>query len=529
MLNTIINRKVMKTMTKQKSNIIIFMVDQLSAKWLESACNGVSKVPNINGLKEKGIEFTHAITSNPVCCPARATIATGMTSRGHGVLENGYYLDPELPTFMKDLQKNGWRTGAFGKLHLESHEMGPYNDYNKYGYDVVYNTEDQRAGAWLDWVEKQYPEYYEAALATVWPLDIKTHREYGKDKKNLNEMAAKARSNINLATEDFPKNKWGAYTTPFPEEVTQSAWITQHATQFIKQTQQDIPIYAHISYVAPHGPYCPPANYMKNVDVDKIPEPVPAEWYKDKNAPKYFMDRHPEKDDWLYKRHLYFADISFLDKQLGDVIDALEESGRLDNTYIFFLADHGDLLADHGFYRKEERHYDACIRVPFIVSGPNLKQGVKCEALVQLEDICPTIYDIADMKIEEPPVDKNLKIKNEEIKMFHGNSILELCRGKKPNNWREGAYVESYNSIFSMDLGDWARTIRTDHYRYTYYAKGNGEQLFDLLNDSDEINNVVKDPEYKVIRQQLREQLLECIIMQDYPKTRRSLYKFGAH
>ncbi len=153
----------------EKSDIILFMVDQLSAKWLESAWEGVCPAPNIEKLKEMGTAFPHCFTSNPVCCLARATISTGLTTRGHGVLENGYRLEPELPTFMKVLQKHGWRTGGFGKVHLKPHYAGLYPDYKPYGFDVTHITEDPRGGEWLDWVEKIHIGHYEAALATIWP------------------------------------------------------------------------------------------------------------------------------------------------------------------------------------------------------------------------------------------------------------------------------------------------------------------------------------------------------------------------
>ena len=88
-------------------NIIFFMVDQLAAKWLEAAMDGICDLLNIQRLKSQGASFTNAITSNPVCCAARSTLATGLTARGHGVIENGYQLAPALPTFLRMLQVGG--------------------------------------------------------------------------------------------------------------------------------------------------------------------------------------------------------------------------------------------------------------------------------------------------------------------------------------------------------------------------------------------------------------------------------------
>ena len=165
-------------MPTESPNIVFFMVDQLSAKWLEA---GVAPTPNIDRLRARGTTFTRTFANNPLCCPARATLATGLTVRGHGVLQNGYELNPALPTFMQLLQGAGWRTGAFGKLHLISHYHTLRPDYRPYGFDVVHNTEDPRAGAWLDWVEREHPEHYDAALSTVWATDIPEMQAYGPD------------------------------------------------------------------------------------------------------------------------------------------------------------------------------------------------------------------------------------------------------------------------------------------------------------------------------------------------------------
>ena len=167
-----------------------------------------------------------------------------------------------------------------------------------------------------------------------------------------------------------------------------------------------------------------------------------------------------------------------LDHQLGQVLDLLETQGRDQNTYIVFLSDHGELLADHGFTGKEERHYDACIRVPLIVTGPGLRQGQICDDLVQLEDICPTVLEIANQSF--PPMPKMgpyLKVEDEDLPQLPGKSLLSLCQGEHLSNWRTAAYSGSYNAIWSVNPGDWAQTIRTNQYRYTIYPKQGG-QLF---------------------------------------------------
>jgi arylsulfatase len=106
---------------------------------------------------------------------------------------------------------------------------------------------------------------------------------------------------------------------------------------------------------------------------------------------------------------------------------------------------------------------------------------------------------------------------------------MELSRGETPDGWREAAYSESYNNIDSSTVDRWARTIRTDRYRYTMYPGGSGEQLFDLTEDPDEQRNLAGDPAQASVRQELRDRLMDLIILQDHPHTPRELFAHGVH
>jgi arylsulfatase A-like enzyme len=431
---------------------------------------------------------------------------------------------------MQALQRGGWRTGAFGKVHFRPHFAGVYPDYKPYGFDVTHITEDPRGGEWLDWVEHEHPQHYEAALTTVWATEIPDYAAYGPRQVNLRERIVQLRAGFQWASAEFPQSTHEEYPLPFPEHVSQTNWITEQALTFLQETPPDQPLYAHISYVQPHNPFCPPAEYVRCVNVDAIPEPLPAEWLEDPHAPAYFRARKPRPSgNWRFARQLYFADIVHLDRQLGRVVDALERMGRLDDTYVLLLADHGELLFDHGFRGKEERHYDACIRVPLIISGPGLQSGNERGEMVQLEDICPTVLEMTgESLLAMPKMGPYLRLAAGEIPVLPGRSLLPLCRGEPVEGWRDAAYCESYNAIWSNDPGDWARTIRTPEYRYTFYP-GGGDQLFDLVNDPGEQSNLVGDRGYVEVQGRLRDRLWELIVLQDYPKTRRELFALGVH
>ena len=535
-------------MADPRPNIVFVIPDQLSAKWLEQPCRSACRTPGLDRLQRDGVTFSRFISSNPVCCPTRATMATGLTTRGHGLLQNGYRLDESVPTFMRQLRDAGWRTGAFGKIHLHPHYESLHPDYSVYGWDVVRNTEDPRAGYWRDWVEREHPRHFEQALATVWATGIPELRSYGPEGRDLSERIRAIRASFPWATEEHPGGTHAMYTLPFPEEVSQTRWTADNAIRFIAETPADQPLYAHISFVQPHLPSCPPARTMGLVNPDRLPSPIPPHWPDDPTAPACLARTEGATaqipEDWRLRRWYYMADVAHIDEQLGRIVRALEESGRWPNTYLIFMSDHGEMLLDHGFVGKAERHYDGCIRVPLTVAGPGLEPGTEHLELIQPEDLFPTVLEMAGLPLPRPAVGAEVQSMQDlssshgiygrgaevaELRDFPGSSLIPLCRGESPPGWREWAYTESYNNIDSFSPTHWARTVRDAHWRYTYYPAGGGEQLFDLENDPDEAINLAADPGHAATRNRLRDMLLESVVMQDHPHTPRSRFALGVH
>jgi arylsulfatase len=507
-----------------KPNVVLFMVDQLSAKWLEGQSADVINTPNLDRLRARGVTFSNSFVSNPICMACRSTLATGLTSRGHGVLANGYRLNPAIPTFMQLLQGEGWQTAAFGKVHFVPHFEGLYPDYRQYGFDVTHITEDSRGGEWLDWVAAKHPEHYDAVLATIWSTEIAEFGSYGPTKEDLSKRIEDLR-----ARGVGPKS--GHYPLPFPEEVSQTAWITSLAADYIRTVNTASPFFAQISYVQPHSPFSPPGEYLRHVSPERIPEPAGIEWIGDTSAPECFGTSEGVRTEipanWREIRQHYFADIVHLDAQLGIVLDRLEERGVLDDTCVIFLSDHGELLLDHGFTGKGERHYDACIRVPLVITGPGMQNGERNESFVQHEDIFPTILEMAGIA---PPTARTMgPYLKETPEYLPGRSLIPLCRGEIARSHRDEVYVESYNNIDSSSSRNWARTVRDSRWRYTYFPNDSGEQLFDLVADPDEQHNLAGDPACADERNRLRERLLNHVIMQDYPQTPRDLFALGVH
>jgi choline-sulfatase len=500
------------------------MVDQLAAKWLEVARDQqVVDLPNLDAMRQEGVSFTRAYTPNPVCSPARASIATGMPTPSHGLSECGYRLDPAVPTFMRGLQSAGWLTGAFGKVHLQPQVEFVHQNYKEYGFDVTRITEDSRVGEWIDWVREAHPEHYEAALSTVWMTMIDELTAYGPDNEDL-------RARILAAQQKYPESTTDAYVLPYPQEVSQTAWITDRALEFL-QSAGDQDVFAHISYVQPHNPFTPPPEYVDRVDVSRIPQPVSAEWLDDP-IPYYQQDRYStpsyEERDWRRDRHLYFADLAHLDAELGRIRNALRATGRADNALVVFTSDHGELLHDHGLLGKWERHYDSCIRVPLIVTSPGVSPG-ECDAIVELTDLATTFYEWSEVTPPLAPLRDNFTRTIEHVPMVSGRSLLPFLGGEANTaERREQLLVQSNNSHFEATPRSWARTLVTGRWRFSRHLAGGGEQLFDLVNDPDEQHNLATDPQHASTRAKLLEGHTEAAVTDGFPTTTRQLYQHGS-
>lgn len=489
-------------------NVVLIQADQLAAKWLEC---GAAHTPNLERLAREGMRFTRCIAHNPVCMPSRASMMTGRSSRQHGVLLNGYELGLDLPTFPQLLQRSGVRTAGFGKFHLQCHLRSAHNDVRPYGFDEARVTEDIRAGDWLDWVREERPDAYERALATVWPTPHL--REYGPERENLLPL-------VQAAARRHPPNPAARLAWPciVPEEATQTRWIGDLASDGIRRLPA--PFYLYASFVAPHDPYDPPARLLGHVDASRIPAPIPPAWQNDPLAPALFRNCAGLQglaglcpDEWITMRRYYLASVAFIDEQVGRILRAIEDRGLKETTTVLFTADHGDLLGDHGLPYKGAWHYDACIRVPLIAWGAGVRAGV-CSAPVETMDLFPTVLELAGVQ---------------DIPATEGRSLVPWLRGETPDGWRQECYAESFATYNDVERRNWARTVRTEAYRYTLYADGGGEMLFDLRADPDEQTNLAGDPATATVRSELRGRLLERIIGQDDPLPARNLFEMAGH
>jgi arylsulfatase A-like enzyme len=249
--------------------------------------------------------------------------------------------------------------------------------------------------------------------------------------------------------------------------------------------QEDQPFFMYLAFNAPHDPRQSPKEYVDRYPLDRIKMPenfLPEYPYANAICGKKLRDEklmpYP-RTEYSVKIHRqeYFAMITHMDDQIGRILDALEATGKADNTYIVFTADHGLAVGHHGLVGKQNM-YDHSVRVPFLVVGPNVKAGSKIDAPIYLQDVVPTA-----LKLAGAPVDG-----------VDFKSLLPLLKNEKAPHYDAiyGAYFDRQRMITQ---GDW---------KLISYPMIGVERLFNLKKDPQEMKDLVNNPEYAAQLRELR-------------------------
>ena len=477
-------------MSISRPNIVFIMADQLAAGFLGCYGSGVDSTPTLDGLAREGVRFDRCYATHPVCAPNRATVLTGRSSCVHGIVSNNYALATDMPTYAHVLQEHGYRTGGFGKFHQTPMHMPTPGDLSFLGFDESLVTEDPK-WPWLEWVEREHPEFAEEALSMCWPFWPSHPRS---EKSDLCvEASKKILGPLRAASE------WRMmYPSPLPPEVHDTTYITNLGIDFMERhliEHKDQPFFCHVSYVDPHDPYDPPEPYASMFEPDDMPDPIPAEWLTEGfKALERSQDFHQfgqifHKPQVMRKlRAFYHGSLRFMDDQIARVVDLIKERGLWENTILVFTTDHGDMMGDHGLITKGVKHYDKGIRCPLIVAGGNVRKSVTDKLACTL-DFFPTFCDWAG-------VDTNIR------PPLEGKSFAGICVGREEENlWQE----------VSVAIGRAESVITDDGWRLTRFLGEDKGQMFNLNDDPDEQNNLYYTHDHGKKRQELMERLVKAM------------------
>jgi len=421
---------------KKKPNIIFLFSDDQSYKTVNALGNKEIITPTMDKLVEEGVTFTHSYNmggwNGAICLASRAMIISGRSVWRAQEISGEYSKNENLEkTWPKLLESVGYETYMTGKWHVQANAKKIFNHVGHVLRGMPFDT----------------PEGYNRPLSvndTIWKPWKKEFGGYWKGGKHWSEL------------------------------------VKDDAVSFIDSAaQKEKPFFMYIAFNAPHDPRQSPKRYVDMYPLDKISVPesfIPEYPYKEEmGAGKKLRDEKLApfpRTEYSVKvnRQEYYAITSHLDDQLKDIIQALEEKGLKESTYIFFTGDHGLSCGEHGLMGKQNM-YDHSMRVPLMVVGPDLPKGEKVDVDIYLQDIMASSLDIAG--VEKPTY-------------IEFNSFMNLAKGKK----KEG----KYDAIYGTYKKESQRMIRKDNFKLIIYPQTEIIRLYDLKNDPKELNDIASNP-----------------------------------
>lgn len=287
-----------------------------------------------------------------------------------------------------------------------------------------------------------------------------------------------------------------------PPALHQTTWCSEKTIEFISQSR-DKPWLISVNPYDPHPPYNPPWEYYRRFDPAKLPGPHfqesdLAHQQKLERVDFQSKARRPSEIQANKIQAAYYAMIEQVDEQFGRILEALERTGQRDNTIVIFMSDHGESLGDHGLTQKGCRFFDGLTRVPLIWSWPgHFQAGLRSDALVELTDVAPTIFELAGLPIPAG---------------VQGRSLVPILTGQAlPWVHRDYVRCEYYDAV---DLPDrsFATMYRDRRWKLVvYHGHGLGE-LYDLESDPYEFNSLWDQPEYQAIKAELLQKSFDASI-----------------
>lgn len=438
--------------TDRQPNVLLLMADDLNTA-LSGFGHPQCQTPMLDRLARDGVRFENMHCQYPVCGSSRASLMTGLYPYTNGMLGNSGDLRKNMPhvvTMSQLFRQNGYRVGRVSKIY----HMG-------IPPEIIAGTAiHDDAPSWDEVVNIKAPEQHAPGVKTEWSPKDKSSQTFtgveaeGGDLAHADGMAAEA------------------------------------AIQFLKRNQHR-PFFLACGFVRPHVPLVAPSKYFDRYDREamiapKVPEgdldDVPGIIREYKSISRYGVT--PELHKGLLEA--YYASISYMDAQVGRVLDELDELGLKENTIVVFSSDHGYLLGHHNKFQKQHL-FEEATRVPFILRAPWLRatHGKATRQITELVDLYPTIAELAGLT---PPAG------------LQGESLLPLLKDPVSKEWGK-----TFAFTISRSGGE---SIRTHEWRYTQWGYGaKGKELFDLKNDPGEFTNLAGNPQYAAQRKRLEKQL----------------------
>ncbi len=433
----------------QQPNILFIMADQLAAPVLSFYGGNTAKTPHLDRMARDGVVFNNAYCNSPLCAPSRYVLMSGQLPSKIGAFDNAAEFPADIPTYAHYLRNSGYRTALSGKMHF----CGPDQ---LHGFEQRLTTDIYPAdyGWFPDWEDfENRPTWY-------------------------HNMSSVTQAGPTLRTNQLD----------FDDEVVFHAqrYLYDHV-----RSNNDQPFCLTVSMTHPHDPYAIPKQYWdryEDCDIE-LPSFELADDEQDPHSKRllhvYQMDRSQISDQQIRNaRRAYYGAISYVDDQIGKLLQTLEESGLNDNTIVVFSGDHGDMLGERGLWYKMS-YFEWSTRVPMLVYAPQHFEPHQVDAAISTMDLLPTFAELAN---DGQAPDYAMPI--------DGRSLMPHLTSNTGHDEVIGEYMgEGVTAPMFM--------IRRGEFKYIC-CKGDPDQLFNLVTDPQERNNLCNDPAHAELLEALR-------------------------
>ncbi|MDB1125341.1 sulfatase family protein [Vibrio algarum] len=459
--------------TIKRPNILLLFTDQQRKDSLGCYGNPIAITPNIDKLADTGAVFENYYTQSPICMPSRVSLLTGKYCSAHGIGTNGPEVPDSMLTIQKRLKPYGYKTANFGKLHFLPHSYRDHRDkHPDFGFDehVISDEPGCYDDPYSQWVQHVAPEQLEGIRTSLPP----EARRFGKPEYSQQERE--------------PQNP---FIFEADEQYTHSSYVAELTNDFLERNENNKnPFFCISGFYAPHTPINPPKRFLDLYEIEHMSKPILGE-------AEDVMEslRNISPLEWQRIKQFYMALVSHVDDCVGKIVDKLKETNLYDNTIIVFVSDHGEYLGDHGRVQKGMPGEDVITNVPFIIHYPKALTPNRFDQLVESVDWLPTMLEMAGIPVANDIQGKSLKALLQGVTSTHKDLII--TEQFEPHGLREVS-------------------VRDKQYRY--YSNSEGEELlFDLQNDSHELNNVAKEQSHSDALSKMRFKMLQKIQQTAYP------------
>ena len=424
------------------ANLLFILSDEHSRNIAGCYGDPVVKTPNIDRLAKTGTRFTNAYASSPICVPTRSSIATGRYVHQTSCWDSAQGYHGQLPSWGHHLIADGHEVNSVGKLHYRDSQ-----DDNGFKREILPIHMLNGVGWVKGLLRNPLPSYEEGA---------------------------------GYANEIGPGD---SVYTDYDRRVCQAAcdWLSNEAAK-----HPDKPWVLFVGFVAPHYPLIAPTEFYNLYSDDQIPMPKLYDTDPDSLHPavaavrKFFnYDDYFDENKVKIARQAYYGLCSFVDHHIGQLLDTLEKNDLSQNTRVIYTSDHGDCLGERGIWAKSVM-YESSVAIPLIMAGPGIPQKKIISTPVTHIDFYPTIIEGADNTLHP------------EEEKLPGQSLFKLLDTEDPDRVAFSEYHDGGSITGSF-------MIRTGRWKYVYHV-GYQPQLFDLVNDPMEIEDLSFNPEFTSVR-----------------------------